>query len=136
MLKPKLRRRANTPIGPDTGAVFTACDVAAVVRCCFDHPVRANSLTSAAGNDRLVGDVEGGFAGTVQQPVTNVPGVDNSFDADNRLGVRLPVVVLAFSGGVEDANGAALIAIAAPIMTVVRTERRRDGGDLTNPAVK
>jgi len=123
-------------IGADTRAVFAECDVAAVVRCCFDHPMRANCLGRAAGIDWLVGDIEGGFAGAVQQPVPGVAGVDKTLDTDNGLGVKLPITVVQFASGVKDANGAAFVAVAASIMAMVRTERRRGGGELCDVLLK
>ena len=119
-------------IGSDPRAVFTKCDVAAVVGCCFDRPMRPNCLSRAAGIDRLVGDVEGGFASAVQQSVPGVAGVDKTLDTDNGLGVKLPIAVVEFASRVKDANGAALVAIAASIMAVVRTQRRRGSGEVSN----
>ena len=119
-------------IAPDTRAVFAECDVAAVVGCCLDRPMGADRLGGLAGIDRLVRDVEGGFAGAAQQPVAGVAGVDDTLDTDDGLGVALPVAIVEFASGVEDTDGAGFVAVAALVMAVVRAERRGRGGQLGN----
>jgi hypothetical protein len=93
-------------------------------------------MGGADGSDRLVRDVEGGLGGAVQQPVSSVAGVDNAFDADDGLGVDLPVVIVEFARGIEDADGAAFVAVAALVTAVVRAERRRGGGELRDVLVQ
>jgi hypothetical protein len=77
----------------------------------------------AEGRDRRVGEVEGGLAGTAQQPGPGIAGVDDALDTDDGLGVGLPVVIIEFAGGIEAADGAAFVAVAPFVMAVVRTER-------------
>jgi hypothetical protein len=123
-------------IGPDTRAVFAERDVAAVVGCRFDRPMRADRLGRAAGSYWLVREVEGGFAGAAQQSVAAVAGVDDTLDTDDGLGVALPVAVVEFAPRLEDADGAGFIAVASLVMAMVRAERRRHGGEVDDILVQ
>lgn len=91
----------------------------------------ADRLGGAARSYRLVREIESGFAGAVQQPVPGVAGVDNTLDADDGLGVSLPVAVVELTSRIKDTDGAAFVAVAAFVMAVVRAERRRHGGKLS-----
>jgi hypothetical protein len=98
--------------------------------------MRADRMGGADGIDRLVRDVECGLSSAAQQPVSSVAGVNNAFNTDDDLGVDLPVVIVEFPRGIEDADGAAFVAVAAFVMAVVRTQRRRGGGELRDVLVQ
>ena len=93
-------------------------------------------MGGADGIDRLVRDVECGLSSAAQQPVSSVAGVNNAFNTDDDLGVDLPVVIVEFPRGIEDADGAAFVTVAAFVMAVVRTQRRRGGGELRDVLVQ
>jgi hypothetical protein len=75
----------------DARAVFAEGDIAAVVRGCFNPPMRADRLGRPLGSDRLVGDVESGFAGTAQQSGSSGPGVNETLDLNDGCDMRPPV---------------------------------------------
>ena len=96
--------------------------------------MRADGLGGAGGGERRVRDVEGGLGGVVQQPGLAAAGEDLALDADDGGDVRMPVGAGEFVGGVEDGDGAALVAVAsllwlwaAPIGAVVAAISRSAG---------
>jgi hypothetical protein len=70
-----------------------------------------------------------------QQPGFGVAGVDGSFDLDDGGNVRMPVGIGQLIGGIEDGDGAALVAVAALVVAVGRPKRWRGGRDLSDVLV-
>src|SRR6204780_5430446 len=95
--------------------------------CRLYFPMSADPLGGANGSYRLVRHVESGLGGAAQQPIPGVAGVDNTLDTDDGPGVDLPVPVVEFVSGIENADGAPFVAVATLVMAVVRAERRRGG---------
>ncbi len=102
----------------------------------FDFPVRADGLGGAGGGDRRICDVEGRLAGVAQQPGLGVASVDAAFDPDDGGDMGLPVGVGERVGGIEDGDGATLVAVAAFVVAVGRSERCRGGRDLLDLLVQ
>jgi len=71
-----------------------------------------------------------------QQPGLRVAGVDVAFDPDDGGNMRVPVGVGQLAIGVEDGDGAAFVAVAAPVVAVGRPERCRGGRDLLDLLVQ
>ena len=105
-------------IGADARAVFAEGDVAAVVGGGFDPPVRADRLGGAGGGERRVRDVEGGLGGMAQQPVL-VSRVKTSRSTRMTAATwACQSVVGEFVGGIEDADGAAFVAVATLVVAM------------------
>ena len=102
----------------------------------FNFPVRADGFGRTGRGNGRVRDVEGGLGGVAQQSGFGVAGVDGSLDLDDGGDVWMPVGIGQRVGGIEDGDGAALIAVAAPIMAVGRPERSRGGRNLSDLPVQ
>ena len=102
----------------------------------LDSPVGADGLGGALGGDRRVRDVEGSICGEAQQPGLGVAGKDAALDTDDGGDVGMPLGVGQFTGGIEDGDGAAFVAVAALVAAVGRPERRRSRGDFLNLLVQ
>jgi len=100
-------------IGSDTRAVLAKGDVAAVMGGVLDRPMPADGIGGSLGGERDVGGVERGLAGTAEQTGGGIAGVDLTLDTDDGGDMVLPAGVGQPVGGVEDGDGAALVAIAA-----------------------
>jgi len=68
----------------------------------------------------------------VQQAGLAVAGENRALDPDDRCDVGMPVGIGEFVGGIEDGNGASLVAVAPAVVAVGGSERRgcRDLRDL------
>ena len=75
--------------------------------------MRADGLGGAAGGDRPIGDVEGGFGGVVQQPGAGVAGEHVALDTDTGGDVGMPAGIGQFVGRIEDGDDAAFVAVLA-----------------------
>jgi hypothetical protein len=117
-------------VGSDARAIFAHGDVAAVVGCRLDGPVRADCLGGASGGDRCVRDVERGLGGVAQQPGLGIAGEDLARNTDDSGDVGMPVAIGQFAGGIEDGDSAALVAVATLIVAVGRPERHSGDGDV------
>ncbi len=71
-----------------------------------------------------------------QQPGLGVAGVDVAFDPDDGDEVRMPAGVGQLVCGIEDGDGAALVAVAALVVAVGGPERRRSCGDFLDLLVQ
>ena len=71
-----------------------------------------------------------------QQPGLGVAGVDLALDSDHGDDVRMPIGVGQRVGGIEDGDGAALVAVAARVAAVCGPERRRGGRNLLDPLMQ
>ena len=92
----------------------------------------ADGVCRLGGGKRLIGYVEGNFAGSVEQPGLGVARVDDTLDADNGADMILPVRGFEVLGGIEDRDSAVFVAVAAFVMAFVGVERLcriGDGGD-------
>jgi hypothetical protein len=90
----------------------------------------ADRLGSPGGCERLVGDVERGFAGFVQQTGSGGAGIDEALDPNDGPDMGFPVVAAEFFAGIEDGDGSAFEAAASVVILMVGTDRRRGGDDL------
>ena len=68
-----------------------------------------------------------------QQPGCGAAGGDVALDADDGGYVATPVGVGQPVSGIEDGDGAALVAVTARVAAVGRAERRRGGRNLLDP---
>ena len=71
-----------------------------------------------------------------QQTGLAVAGEHLTFDADEGGDVRMPIAVDEFVGSVEDADAAALVAVASGVVAVSGVDRGRGGGDLLDLLAK
>jgi hypothetical protein len=126
----------NAWIAADTRAVFAEGDVAGVVGGSFDPPMLADRLGGLGGGERLVGDVERGFACFVQQSGSDGAGVDETLDPNDGPDVRFPVTPVEVFTRFEDGDGSAFEAAASVVILVVGTDRRRCGDDLRDGLFK
>src|SRR3954451_24089874 len=72
----------------------------------------------------------------VQQTGLAAAGEHLTFDADDCGDVRMPVAADELVGRVEDADGAALVAVASGVVAMSGGGRGRGGGDLLDLLVK
>ncbi len=100
-------------IGSDARAVLAKGDVAAVMGGVLDPPMPADGIGGSLGGERDVGGVERGLAGTAEQAGGGIAGVNLTLDPDDGGDMALPAGVGQPVGGVEDGDGASLVAIAA-----------------------
>ncbi len=98
--------------------------------------MRADGLGGTGGSDWRVRDVEGGLGGVAQQPGLGIACVDVALNPDDGGDMRVPVGVGQLAIGVEDGDGAAFVAVAAPVVAVGRPERCRGGRDFLNLLVQ
>jgi hypothetical protein len=98
--------------------------------------MRADGVRGAGGGERRVRDVEGGLGGVAQQPGPGVAAEDLALDPDDGGAMGVPIGVGQRVGGIEDGDGAALVAVAARVAAVCGAERRRGGRDLLGPLVR
>jgi hypothetical protein len=97
----------------------------------FRSPNARGSLGRAAGDYWLVRDVDGGFTRVTQQLVASVAGVDDTLDGFAAL--ARPCQSLSSSLPSDSkADGEGLIAIATPVMAIVKDERRTHSGEIGN----
>ena len=85
--------------------------------------------TAARRGERRVGNIEGGLSGVVQQAGLAVAGKYIALDTNDCGDVEMPVGAGELVDRTEDGAGAALVAVAASIVTVIGFERRRGFGD-------
>src|SRR3954453_24125213 len=76
------------------------------------------------------------LGGVAQQHGLSVAGEHLTFDADEGGDVRMPIAVDEFVGSVEDADAAALVAVASGVVAVSGADRGRGGGDLLDLLAK
>jgi hypothetical protein len=72
----------------------------------------------------------------VQQAGLAAAGEHLTFDADDGGDVRMPVAADELVGRVEDADGAALVAVASGVAAMSGGDRGRGGSDLLDLLVK
>ena len=116
-------------VGADARAVLAEGHVAAVVGGGLNPPMPSNGHGSARRGERRVGNVEGGLRGGVQQAGLAVAGKYTALDTNDCGDVRTPVGAGELVGRIEDGDGAALVAVAAYVVTVIGFERRRGFGN-------
>jgi hypothetical protein len=86
--------------------------------------------------ERDVEDVESDLGGVAQQPGPGVGGEDLALDADYGGDVGVPVGIGQVVDGIQHADGAALVAVAAAVAASDRAERRRACRDLPDALVQ
>ncbi len=116
-------------IGSDARAVLAKGDVAAVMGGILDTPMAADGIGGSLGGERDIGGVERGLAGTAEQASGGIAGVDLTLDTDDGGDMVLPAGVGQPVAGVEDGDGAALVAIAALVAAADSAEWRGGGSD-------
>ena len=92
--------------------------------------MRTDCLGGTDGGEWFVRDVECDLRGAVQQSGPRAAGVDNTLDTDDGGNERFPVAIIEFASRIEDGDGAAFVAATRLVVTMVRAERFRGGGNL------
>jgi hypothetical protein len=92
--------------------------------------MRADGVGGAGGGEWRVRDVEGGLGGVAQQPGPGVAAEDLALDPDDGGDMGVPICIGQPVIGIEDGDGAALVAVAARVAAVCGPERRRGGRNL------
>lgn len=92
--------------------------------------MRTDCLGRAGGGERFVGDVECGLHSAAQQSGPGVTGVDDTLDTDDGGNQGFPVAIIEFATGIEDGDGAAFVTTTRLVVTMVRAEWFRGGGNL------
>src|SRR5271166_2785917 len=98
--------------------------------------MRTDCLGGTDGGERIVGDVECGLRGAAQQSGPRAAAVDDTLDTDDGGNMRFPVAIIEFASGIEDGDGAAFVTAARVVVTMVRAERFRGGGNLRDYLVQ
>ena len=93
-------------------------------------------MCGARGGEFCVGDVERGLGGVAEHPGGGVACEDVALDADDGGDVGMPVGSGEFVCGIEDADGATFVAIAASVAGVGGVARGGGGGDMLNLVVQ
>src|SRR4051794_5483180 len=116
--------------------VFGEGHIAAVVGGRLDPPVSADGLGGAGSGNRHVRDLECCLSGVAQQTGLAVAGEHLALDADDGGDERMPVAAGEFVGRIEDADCAALVAVAPGVAAMSGADRGGGGGDLLDLLVK
>lgn len=116
--------------------VFAKGDVAAIVRGRFNSPMCADRLGRPVGDDRLVRDVESGFAGAAQQSGSRGAGVDETLDPNHGSHMRLPLAARERFAGIEDGDGSTRKPTAPPLIVMAGTDRGGFGDDVCDGLFK
>ena len=75
------------------------------------------------GSDRLVGDVECGFAGAAQQSGSRGASVDETLDLNDGCDMRLPIAPRECFAGIKDGDSSTFKSAAAALIVMVGTDR-------------
>jgi len=121
-------------IFPDSRCVFAECDIARVMGCVLDAPMRTDGGSGGFGCKRAVGEIERGFECAFPASCGGLELEDGAFDLDDGGHMRLPFRFGDRRRGFEHGDSPGFVAVS-PIIVDARLARQRlgrsaDGFDL------